>query len=86
MTKTRTGVVNNFVASEPKILLVRGIGVVLDSELARIYGVKTARLNQQVRRNRLRFPEDFVFRLTDEEYTGLILQNATSNVSRCEER
>jgi hypothetical protein len=85
MTKTKTGVVRSLVPSEPKILLVRGIRVVLDSELARIYGVKTARLNQQVRRNRLRFPEDFVFQLTDEEYAGLMLQTATSNVSRGEE-
>ncbi len=82
MTKKKSGVVKSLVPSEPKILSIRGIRVVLDSELARIYGVTTARLNQQVRRNRLRFPEDFVFRLTDEEYADLMLQNATSNVSR----
>ena len=64
------------------IFNIRGERVILDSDLARIYGVKTARLNQQGRRNRLRFPEDFVFQLTDEEYTGLMLQNATSIVSR----
>ena len=46
---------------------IRGEMVVLDSDLAALYGVKTARLNQQVRRNADRFPEDFAFTLTKEE-------------------
>ena len=49
------------------ILWVRGEAVILDSDLAALYGVKTARLNQQVRRNTERFPEDFAFILTGEE-------------------
>ena len=46
---------------------IRGEAVILDSDLAALYGVKTARLNQQVKRNRERFPEDFAFTLTAEE-------------------
>jgi uncharacterized protein YuzE len=58
---------------------VRDEKVILDSDLARIYGVETRRLNEQVRRNRERFPEDFAFRLTREEFNTLISQNATSS-------
>ncbi len=47
-----------------KILLIRGKKVMLDSDLAELYGVTTKRLNEQVKRNRKRFPEDFMFRLT----------------------
>ena len=47
---------------------VRRQRVILDSDLARIYGVTTKRLNEQVRRNKVRFPEDFVFRLTRDEF------------------
>jgi len=60
------------------IVRVRGQSVILDSDLARIYGVTTKRLNQQLTRNRNRFPEDFVFQLTDREWKALRLQNATS--------
>jgi len=59
-----------------KILLVRGKKVMLDSDLARLYGVETKNLNLQVKRNINRFPEDFMFKLTKEE--ALRLQNATS--------
>ncbi|MFA6564621.1 MAG: ORF6N domain-containing protein [Verrucomicrobiia bacterium] len=52
---------------ESLISVVRGQKVILDSDLARIYGVKTKRLNEQVRRNPKRFPPDFVFQLTQEE-------------------
>lgn len=61
------------------IISVRGQRVILDRDLARLYGVSTARLNQQVRRNRERFPSDFVFRLTKHELSNLMLQNATSS-------
>jgi hypothetical protein len=61
------------------ILVLRGQRVMLDADLARLYGVTTARLNQQVRRNAQRFPADFAFQLTDEEYGNLMLQNATSS-------
>ena len=49
------------------ILIIRGQRVMLDSDLARLYGVSTKRLNEQVKRNRNRFPADFMFRLTAEE-------------------
>ena len=52
---------------EPLILPFRGQKVVIDRDLAQIYGVKTSRLNEQVKRNKERFPEDFVFQLTREE-------------------
>ncbi len=52
---------------ERTILLVRGQKVLLDADLAKLYGVTTKRLNQQVKRNSDRFPEDFMFRLTQKE-------------------
>ncbi len=62
-----------------QIYFIRGRKVMLDSDLARIYGVTTARLNQQVRRNLDRFPSDFMFELSLEEYRNLMLQIATSS-------
>lgn len=61
------------------IVVLRGQKVLLDSELAELYGVTTARLNQQVRRNRKRFPADFLFELTAEEFANLKLHFATSS-------
>ncbi len=61
-----------------KILIIRGKKVMLDSDLAVLYGVKTKRLNEQVERNKKRFPEDFMFRLTDEEANFLRSHFATS--------
>jgi hypothetical protein len=49
---------------EQSILLIRGEKVMLDTDLAALYGVTTKRLNEQVKRNKGRFPEDFMFRLT----------------------
>lgn len=54
----------------------------LDSDLAALYGVATARLNQQVRRNIKRFPSDFMFELSPMEFKGLMLQIATSKRGR----
>ena len=54
------------------ILVIRGCRVILDSDLANIYGVKTSRLNEQVKRNIERFPEDFMFQLTDQEKENVI--------------
>ena len=54
------------------ILVIRGCRVMLDSDLAGIYGVKTSRLNEQVKRNIDRFPEDFMFQLTDQEKEDVI--------------
>ena len=67
---------------EPIILTVRGRKVVLDMELARIYGVTTKIFNQAVKRNRRKFPPDFMFRLTAEEYEDLRSQFAISNRSQ----
>jgi hypothetical protein len=62
----------------PSIHVIRGQRVMLDSDLASIYGTSTMRLNEQFRRNRKRFPQDFAFVLTNEEFTILISQNAIS--------
>ena len=64
---------------EAKILLIRGQKVMLDADLAELYGVETRRLNEQVRRNSERFPEDFMFQLTAEEFENLKSQFATSS-------
>ena len=61
------------------IHLIRGQRVMLDSSLAEIYGVPLKRLNEQVRRNAARFPVDFAFQLTREEFTHLKSQFATSS-------
>lgn len=57
---------------EARILLLRGQKVMLDADLAELYGVETKRLNEQVRRNIERFPEDFMFRLTAEEKAEVV--------------
>ena len=61
------------------IMVVRGEKVILDSDLARLYGVETRRLNEQVRRNIEKFPDDFMFQLTKEEFENLKSQIATSS-------
>lgn len=63
---------------ERSIYLIRGHKVMLDSDLADLYGVPTKQMNQQVRRNLKRFPEDFMFRLVDEEAEFLRSQFGTS--------
>ncbi|MDZ4203215.1 MAG: ORF6N domain-containing protein [Bacteroidales bacterium] len=62
-----------------KIYLIRGQKVMLDSDLAELYGAETRRLNEQVKRNRDRFPEDFMFQLTETEFENLKSQIATSS-------
>lgn len=62
---------------ESKIMVMRGRKVILDSDLAELYGVEVKRLNQQVKRNAERFPADFVFRVSEKD---LRLQIATSKV------
>lgn len=57
---------------ERKIYLIRGQKVMLDGDLAHLYGVKTYRLNEAVKRNMKRFPADFMFRLTEEEKAEVI--------------
>jgi len=61
------------------ILSIRAERVMLDSDLALLYGVSTKRLNEQVKRNRARFPGDFMFQLTAAEFAGLRSQIVTSN-------
>src|SRR5690242_14499982 len=63
---------------ERRIYLIRGQKVMIDFDLAELYGVPTKRLNQQVTRNKTRSPEDFMFRLTREEAENLRSQFATS--------
>jgi hypothetical protein len=66
-------------AIEKKIYIIRGQKVMLDKDLAELYGVPTKRLNEQVRRNRKRFPSDFMFRLSNREFGNLKSQFATSS-------
>jgi hypothetical protein len=62
-----------------KIYSLRGYKVMIDQDLAEMYGVATKRLNEQVKRNSDRFPEDFMFRLTEQEVQHLRSQIATSS-------
>lgn len=64
------------------ILMVRGVSVMLDSDLADLYGVPTKALLQAVRRNRKRFPADFMFHLSAQEVTNLRSQFVTSSLAR----
>jgi hypothetical protein len=66
-------------AIEPLIIGVRGHRVVLDADLARLYGVPTRRFNEAFKRNRRRFPEEFAFQLTSAEFASLRSQPVTSS-------
>lgn len=65
-----------------KIYEIRGCKVMLDSDLAELYGVETKVLNQSIRRNIERFPEDFMFQLTESEWESLRSQIVTSKIGR----
>ena len=67
---------------DARILVVRGRQIILDTALAAAYGVTTGALNQAVKRNAERFPEDFAFRLTADELAALRSQIVTSNSGR----
>ena len=67
---------------ENRILFIRGHKVMLDSDLAEIYGVETRAFNQAIRRNSERFPSDFMFQLTRQDLTTLMSQNVISNEGR----
>jgi phage regulator Rha-like protein len=67
---------------ESIIYLIRGQKVMLDSDLAELYGVETKALKRAVKRNRARFPEDFMFQLNNHEVTRLRCQNGTSKTGR----
>jgi hypothetical protein len=62
-----------------KIRLIRNQKVILDKDLAELYNVTTGNLNKAVKRNIVRFPDDFMFQLTDKEFENLIFQNGTSS-------
>jgi len=64
---------------ERRILLIRGQKVLLDKDLASLYGVETRELNKAVRRNTDRFPDDFMFQLTPKEFQNLMFQFGTSS-------
>jgi len=64
---------------EQAILLIRGHRVMLSTDLAALYGVPVHRLNEQVKRNRQRFPEDFMFQLSPDEWSNLKSQSAISS-------
>jgi len=67
---------------ERRIYMIRGQKVMFDSDLAELFEVTTGRLNEQVKRNASRFPDDFAFQLTKGEYESLISQSATSKKGR----
>lgn len=80
MNKLRLSIPDEVVIG--KIYQIRNHKVMLDIDLAQLYQVETKRLNEQVKRNADRFPEDFMFQLTDEEWESLRSQIATSNKGR----
>jgi hypothetical protein len=67
---------------ETRIFSLRGQKIILDRDLATLYGTSTVRFNQAVKRNKNRFPVDFCFQLTKEELSALISQNVISNQGR----
>jgi hypothetical protein len=71
---------------ERAIVVIRGHKVLLDTDLAALYRVPVKRLNEQVKRNPDRFPPDFAFELTSEEYQALRSQNATLDAGRGKHR
>lgn len=79
MAKSRTAVTIADEAIMQKIFVVRGLKVMLDRDLAELYGVETKVLKQAVRRNRSRFPGDFMFEMSREEFVDWRSQNVTSN-------
>ncbi|MGC1416866.1 MAG: ORF6N domain-containing protein [Candidatus Acidiferrum sp.] len=80
MARAATLVPNERIASH--IFLIRDYRIMLDSDLAQLYGITTKRLNEQVKRNKRRFPADFMFQLTPAEASRLRSQFATSNETR----
>lgn len=79
IAKAEAAAIQSVEQIENLILTIRGKQVILDRDLARLYGVETFRLNEQVKRNIERFPEDFMFQLTKEEFENWKLQIAISS-------
>ena len=69
--KTNKSIVTGVAEIGSLIRTIRGQKVILDSDLARVFGVPTFRFNEAVKRNRQRFPDDFLFQLTTEEFKSL---------------
>ncbi|MBR4684337.1 MAG: ORF6N domain-containing protein [Spirochaetia bacterium] len=70
---------NDMTTIEGKILIIRGQQVMLDRDLAGLYGVETKNINKAMSRNKERFPINFCFQLTTDEFASLRFQNGTSN-------
>ena len=64
---------------QSRIFTIRGVQVMLDRDLAKLYEIEPSQMNRQVKRNLNRFPSDFMFQLTKEEWNGLKCQNGISN-------
>ena len=71
---------------QSRILLIRGHKVIIDADLAELYGVTTKRLNEQVRRDSKRFPSDFMFQLTKQEKGEVVAIWKTNRLQRWQER
>ena len=78
MVKAKKAVIHSEEVITSKIFLIRGLRVMLDFDLAEMYAIETKQLKRQVRRNRQRFPKDFMFELTQKEYKNLRSQSGTS--------
>lgn len=70
---------SEILAIQNKIVTLRNQQVMIDRDIAELYGVETRRLNEQVKRNKERFPEEFCFQLSEEEFENWKSQFATSN-------
>ena len=78
----KTNEENKLIPIQDMIYEIRGLKVMIDRDLADLYGVEVKRLNEAVKRNIRRFPPDFIFQLTDEEWSILRSQNATLKYDR----
>ena len=74
-------VVNMFEKVRGKIISLRNSQVILDSDIAELYGVETKRVNEAVKNNKDKFPDDYMFQLTNEEMIYLRSKNSTANIS-----
>lgn len=79
MTKNTADIIVSEEMIINKIILIRGKKVLLDKDLAKLYGVTTGNLNKAITRNPKRFPDDFMFQVTKDEFDNLIFQNGTSS-------
>ena len=74
-------IVNMFEKVRGKIISLRNSQVILDSDIAELYGVETKRVNEAVKNNKDKFPDDYMFQLTNEEMIYLRSKNSTANIS-----